>query len=159
MNNRKKELETILCPVAHVPTEQEHKIAYLTYVLDSVFYDYLLCINRVRTGKTKDDLRKNIDGTESLVERTLKSIDEIFEKHQDNKKVWESWCDYEDFKKTWGMECLSSMHCGDCIAFPASCDRCTAELIYGIPCSATWKDKQEGWNLYSEYVSLLKKDE
>lgn len=126
-------------PPGYIPTEQEHRIAYLTYQLQYIYYEYLLGINMVRTGKMKDDCRKDIDGTQSLVERELSYIDKMFAGWRDDgsNEVWEIRYPYEEFKKN-HIEHLSEAHCGDCTCAPAPCLRCHAEELYKIPYTATW---------------------
>ena len=126
-------------PPDYIPTEQEHKIAYLTHMLEDIFYDYLLCINMVRTGQMKDNTRKDIDGTESLIERNLKQIDKMFEKWRDEGKseLWELDYPYEKFKKDFS-EYLKEEHCGDCICVPCTCMRCFAEYFYKLESTVTW---------------------
>lgn len=126
-------------PADYIPTEQEHRVAYLIYMLDDIYYSYLLGINMVRTGKIRDDLRKNIDGTESLIEADLNCIDEMFKNWRDKgtKEIWEANYDYEQFKKD-HLQFLAEAHFGDCTCQPSSCMRCRAESLYKIPLTATW---------------------
>ena len=136
-------------PPSVAPTEEQHKIAYLTYMLEDIFYNYLLGINMVRTGKLSDNMREKIDGTKSLIEQDLKCIDAMFEKYSEtNKPIWETIYSFEDFKREISSS-LHEPHCGDCTCVCAPCCRCQAEELYKIPSTVTWcrclfyKDKHQ----------------
>jgi hypothetical protein len=145
-------------PPGYKPTEQEHRIAYLTSCLNLIYYDVCMGINMVRTGKTKDDLRKDIDGTPSMMERDLQWMDKIFEKWEEpgngDKEVWEAQLDYDTFKRD-QEGYLEEAHCGDCTSVAMTCMRCYSEGLYKIPYTATW-GHHEGWKLLHEYNKLQK---
>jgi hypothetical protein len=152
-----EELKNKIHPPAHIPTEQEHRIAYLTSCLNDIFYGDLMEINLFRTGKFLN-VAKNASSITSQIEPALRHVDKIFEKWEEDgdKEIWENMIDYEKFK----IDCLkylSGYHCGDCTAVAASCMRCYAEDLYKIPYTANW-NKQEGWSLLNKYQELLAKE-
>jgi hypothetical protein len=122
-------------PPAYVPTEQEHKIAYLSWALDDVYYNDLLRINMYRTGKLTNSSAEE----PTKVEAVLVSFDELFDKWRKsgNKEVWELFWPYEEFK-THHTEALADEHCGDCTCVPCPCSRCSAETLYNVPSTVTW---------------------
>jgi hypothetical protein len=146
---RLQQLQSILQPPAFVPTEQEHRIAYLTCVLNNVF-DYLFEFNFYKKIENKPDLAER--ALHRLINNTLGKAEKNDEKEHD----WEYLLDYEEFKTSWGGS-LSEMHGGDCTFFSGPCVRCHAEAIYSLKNSATWKDGREGNSLHSEYSTLEEK--
>lgn len=133
-------------PPAYVPTEQEHRIAYLTFMLRDIVYDSLLSIHMIRTGKMKESAARSIEGE-------LKYFDDhLFDKWKDDgtKEAWECLRDYDEFKKNHTQD-LAGKHCGDCTYCSAPCSRCQAEELYKIPSTVTWNGGHEGYKLLCEY--------
>ena len=158
-----KSVKDIVCPPAYKPTEQEHRIAYLEYILSIISYDYLLGIKMYKEDKISYKAGKKIESKEEL-EQIIKDRVDKFIKHYFGKweesdlEVWETFIDYDEFKKTWGGEYLEESHCGDCNAHPCPCTRCHAEDKYKQDSSATWKDKYEGHKIYNEYIKEIRND-
>lgn len=57
---------------------------------------------------------------------------------------------------TWLKGALSEGHCGDCTAHPAGCMRCSAEQLYNLPSTVTWRSKREGRELFHEALAAMK---
>lgn len=173
----KKSVKDIVCPPAYQPTEQEHRIAYLEHVLETISYDYLLGIKMYKEdleeykkglGEKRKSYRagKPIETAEDL-EKVIQDEINSFLKHyfgswndegNGEKEAWEVFMDYDEFKRTWGGEYLAEHHCGDCTAVPCPCTRCHAEAKYKQD-SVTWNGKHEGSRLLSEYNALMRKEE
>jgi hypothetical protein len=149
-------IQKILAPPIKMPTEEQHKIAWLTWHLNDIYYDDLLGINMVRTQTMRDDLRKNIDGTPSLIERDLQILDSKFDKWRKSgdKEIWEVIYSFDKFKQDKEAD-LSDIHCGDCTAVPSPCLRCHAEDLYNLPNSRSWNSKSEGWAIYCRWKKLV----
>jgi hypothetical protein len=148
-------LKDILCPSVYTPTEQEHRVAYLNCVLETIVYDYLLSIQMIKDGKMKDDMREK-DGIKSYSKYELDNLLKgLFEKWGDSEKeAWENLVDYDKFKQSM-IENLSDFHCGDCISAPMTCVRCHAEDSYGIKNTVTWETPREGYKLNAQYSKEL----
>lgn len=149
-------------PPPYKPTEQEHKIAYLTHMLDEICWSYLLSIKMRKKDYDTYDLGKKyqrfggrfLNSKQEVLEDMMYELqdffDRAFKEDAGENEPWENILPYEEFKQTWGGEYLAEPHQGDCIAFPAPCVRCHAEEKYGQN-SITWKDKYEGHRLATEY--------
>jgi hypothetical protein len=126
-----------LKPPAYVPTEQEHRIAYLKQVLETVVYDTLLPLHMGREG---DIVALTPERRAEEVEEWLGVIDGWFKRWEDgdpNKTLWELVFPYDSFKARM-ISNLADRHGGDCIYAPSSCVRCYAEELYEILPTATW---------------------
>jgi hypothetical protein len=147
-------LKSILQPPAYKPTEQEHMIAYQKHTLNYIFHDVLLGIHMCREGEWLAHTDKK--WREEKIEQRLAMLDDIFKRWEDNgnKDIWEAEWDYEEFKKNW-TEYLAEEHCGDCVQICCTCPRCSAEDLYGIPNTVTWKHN-DGADMYHRYGQLWK---
>jgi len=132
-----------ICPPPHIPTEQEHRIAWLTYCLERIT-DELMGVWLVRNGGIKNT-------TEDFYLKPL--LKGLFDGY-DDVDCWEKLHPYELFKKSYGAD-LASMHNGDCVACAITCSRCYAETLYKLDSTITWSGKSEGWALYHEYRGLV----
>lgn len=113
-------------PPVYIPTEQEHKIAYLKDSLEN-FSDTVLSLFNPDWDKyenikaaAKIDIQKRID-----------------KYRKDGTPIWKSGPTYEDFKEL-HSQALSEEHCGDCTLQSAPCSRCWSESLYEITSTATW---------------------
>lgn len=103
-------------PPGHQPTEEEFRIAYLTYVLQYLCYELLL----------------------DMQPQDVKIIENMFcGDEDDEREVWERKFPYEDFRKRY-LKYLRSEHHGDCICQAITCTRCLAEELFNIPSTVDW---------------------
>lgn len=129
----------IFHPPTYIPSDQEHKLAYRKYMLESIFYDYLLGINMARGGKF-GKMRSDQPTDAEYIEKELSYIDTRFNKWRDageGKDVWEYFRSFEDFKK-WSADAFSGPHDGDCVKQPAPCSRCHMEEFYELQSTVIW---------------------
>ena len=138
---------SIIRPPAYVPTEQEHKIAYLTYMLDYITCESLLSVWMSRNGQLKEEYGKQ--ELDSLLSGLFDNWD------KSGNQPWECLRGYNDFKQQYVID-LAEAHCGDCVCVSCPCSRCWAEDRYKIPNTATWKDGHEGHRLFNEYLAETK---
>jgi hypothetical protein len=109
-----------LDPPPYQSTERDDLIAAFRAWLDDYYYGEIYAYNELahKYGEPKRDYGE----TEKHVANLLHNLM------------------YKDF--------LSTSHCGDCTAVPASCARCIAEDVYCIPSTVTW-NKHEGWAAFN----------
>jgi hypothetical protein len=145
-------------PPPYVPTEQEHKLAYMKWMLERIVWDELLGIDMLRGDLLKKTVKPTVKQRLGLDpqewEKRLQSLlDRLFrpeKEHAPDADAWENLLRFEDFKAE-STKDLAGYHCGDCVAVACACIRCHLEDLYEIPSTVTWNGKHEGWYLYREF--------
>lgn len=113
-------------PPAYIPTEQEHKIAYLKDSIED-FSDTVLYL-----------YNSDYDIFEHLKNSAKIDMQRRIARYKKNYiPIWKSHIPYEEFKET-HTQALNEEHCGDCTLQSASCSRCWSENLYEITSTATW---------------------
>jgi len=151
-----------ILPPPYKPSDAEHRSAYMKWCLTDICYNYLIRVSMIDDGSflkmgghSARDLAHEREGIIKMLLGRLFS--------SDADEAWDGLWPADDggtggieaFKRAYAAD-LSSPHNGDCVAVAGSCARCAAEDVYSLPSSVTWSGKSAGWQLYSEYIKLIK---
>jgi len=146
-----------ICPPPPNVSEDAHKAAYYRWCLQYIVHDRLLTADMVRKGELGSLSARD---TQVRYEATIAGLmNELFAGTSEDADCWDAlWRGGFGAFVSHQEKQLSSRHCGDCTAIAASCQRCTAETLYGLPSSVTW-NRHEGFALFSDYNTKAGKAE
>lgn len=154
------EIEARLNPPSPDISEDQHNLAQARHAFDEMYSLFFSLRNYITLLDSDADPeeRKFAEKLERIkpgavkeyAYNALRVLSEAMDSEQE-----EPW-DY--FKSDWVKEGLTEMHTGDCTAVACTCNRCYSEGLYKIPYTADWKNKSEGWALYSSFLALKEKE-
>ena len=146
-----------ICPPPADISEDAHRAAYYRWCLEYIVHDRLLTADmHLKGGLGSASARDAQVRYEGIVAGLMKKL---FSDTHEYGDCWDAlWPGgFSAFVSHHKLQ-LSAHHSGDCTAVAASCGRCEAEALYGLPSSVTWT-RHEGFALLSDYNTKATKAE
>lgn len=152
--------EERLNPPAYEPSDNEIKLAKARYAMENNIWEMMHSLIQYRelTKGKEPSFPYTKESIEKEAQRTIEKWDQAMNN-------WDGDIIDAFVNDTWFRDVyvsgLSDIHSGDCTAFAASCSRCLAEDLFGVPNTANW-GKAEGYRLWAEFsadMDRVKKEE
>jgi hypothetical protein len=146
-----------ICPQSPDISDDAHRAAYYRWCLEYIVNEQLLAADMYLKGGLGSISAKDCQVRyEAIVTGLMKRL---FNGTGKDGDFWDTlWPGGFDAFISHQKRQLSLHHCGDCTAVAASCWRCVAEALYGLPSSVTWS-RHEGFALLSDYNTKATKAE